>query len=108
MFNKNVYGFYSGGYIFDRLDRSALYAIRKRPELKDKQLYTKCADIQFKKQLCDLEDTKVFTSRIDNVGEDEYEIQNVLRKGKMVIAVGCFCFKVAQHNYCETDGGNND
>ena len=30
MKEKNDYGFYSGGYIFDRLDHTALRAIRKQ------------------------------------------------------------------------------
>ena len=37
MKEKNDYGFYSGGYIFDRLDRAALRFVRQAyPELKGK------------------------------------------------------------------------
>lgn len=108
MKNKNDYGFYSGGYIFDRLDRIALKVARREPLLKNAQLYTQSADIQFKKQLCDLCGTHTRLLGVEWVGNDEYEVQISLWQGTIEIAVAYFNFKVAKHNYCEIKGEKND
>lgn len=104
MQNKNDYGFYSGGYIFDRLDRAALKVARREALLKDKQLYTQSADIQYKKQLCNLNGVHTRLLGVEWVGNDEYEVQIALWQGTTEIAVAYFNFKVATHNYCETKG----
>lgn len=101
MQNKNDYGFYSGGYIFDRLDRAALKVARREPLLKNAQLYTQTADIQFKKQLCNLSGVHTRLLSICWVGNDEYEVQISLWQGTTEIAVAYFNFKIAKHNHCE-------
>ena len=106
MKNKNDYGFYSGGYIFDRLDRAALNYLRKKwPDLQDKQVYTARSLVWFEHQLCDLNKTKVFLNSWECKDDNTYEINVTLRKVSIAIASGTFTFKVAKHNYCATNKG---
>ena len=55
MVETNDYGMYSGGYIFDQMDRAALMYIRHMSGLPDNAvLVTKRANnVEFKRQLCD-------------------------------------------------------
>ncbi len=55
MEEKNQYNMYSGGYIFDRMDRAALDYIRFSSGLpEDTVLVTMAVDnLRFKRQLCD-------------------------------------------------------
>lgn len=55
MKEKNDYGMYSGGYLFDMMDRAALFYIRHQANLSDKAvLVTKRVDnVEFKRQVCD-------------------------------------------------------
>lgn len=55
MKEKNDYGMYSGGYLFDMMDRAALFYIRHQANLSDKAvLVTKRVDnVEFMRQVCD-------------------------------------------------------
>ena len=55
MIETNDYGMYSGGYLFDLMDRAALFYIRQMSGLsEDTVLVTKRAhDVEFKRQVCD-------------------------------------------------------
>ena len=55
MIETNDYGMYSGGYIFDQMDRAALFYIRNLSGLPDDAvLVTKRVDeLEFKRQVCD-------------------------------------------------------
>lgn len=53
MEQKNKYGFLSGGFIFDKLDRWALdYINTQYPYTQEENWFTARAEIQFRKQLC--------------------------------------------------------
>ena len=104
MKNKNDYGFYSGGYIFDRLDRTALRVARRESKLKHAQLYTETSFIRYHKQLCDLNLLHTVINKADWVRAYEYEVQIELWQHAIKIASACFNFHVAAHNYCETKG----
>ena len=51
----NDYGMYSGGYIFDQMDRSALSYVKMKAELPDNAvIVTQAVDgLRYKRQLCD-------------------------------------------------------
>ena len=107
MKEKNDYGFYSGGYIFDRLDRTALKAIRKQYGLSPAtQLYTANATITFMHQLCDIKKSRCFFGDIEVMGDGSYQISVRLHQAQTCIASATFWFKKAKHNYCETQGEN--
>ena len=55
MQETNDYGMYSGGYIFDQMDRAALEYIRINAKLSDNTVVvTQAVDgLRFKRQLCD-------------------------------------------------------
>lgn len=55
MEEKNMYNMYSGGYIFDQMDRAALEYIRINAKLSDNAVVvTQAVDgLRFKRQLCD-------------------------------------------------------
>lgn len=55
MQETNDYGMYSGGYLFDLMDRAALFYIRNLSGLPDDTvLVTKRVDeVEFKRQVCD-------------------------------------------------------
>ena len=111
MKEKNDYGFYSGGYIFDRLDRAALRFVRQAyPELKGKQVYTSWSEIKFHKQLCALNNSKVYLDCCETFvgmsGATVYEVNVYLTVPGHRIASATFWFKEAKHNYCETQGEN--
>lgn len=109
MKNTNDYGFYSGGYIFDRLDRAALrFAKQKWPELKKTQLYTSWSEIKFHKQLCALEGSKVHLDCYETfygMSGETHEVCVYLTVPGHRIASATFWFKVAKHNYCATNKG---
>jgi len=91
MKNRNEYGFYSSGYIYDRLDHSAVLNLCKQfPELKDKQLFTTNAHIVFGKQLSSLDRVRVFTGEVKQVSDNIYYVENTMRKHSTLIANGFF------------------
>lgn len=95
MKNRNEYGFYSSGYIFDRLNRSAVLNLCKQfPELKNKQLFTADSKIDFANKLSSLDRVRIFTSDVDCVGDNIYRIENSMRKHSTLIANGFFTITV--------------
>lgn len=91
MKNRNEYGFYSSGYIYDRLNHSAVLNLCKQfPELKDKQLFTSESTIDFAKPLSSLDRVRIFTGDVDCVGNNIYRIENAMRKHSTLIARGWF------------------
>jgi len=55
MIETNDYGMYSGGYIFDQMDRAALFYIKQQAGLSENDvIVTMSVDgLRFKRQLCD-------------------------------------------------------
>lgn len=55
MQETNDYGMYSGGYIFDQMDRAALFYVKQEGKLPDNAvIVTQAVDgVRFKRQLCD-------------------------------------------------------
>ena len=101
MKNTNKYGFISGGYIFDLLDRTALQAINEKyPETANQQVYTASADIRYFKQLCNTDNIDFFI--FDCCYRDNgYGVFLELHQNDTIIATADFDFAVAKHNYCE-------
>lgn len=101
----NKYGFYSGGYIFDVLDRVALAAINKKyPNTKKQQIYTAHADVFFTKQLCTTEfttDAYSINTWIDIDGVRKYRATVVLIANDVQIATAHIIFALAKKNYCK-------
>lgn len=103
MKTKNKYGFYSGGYIFDLLDRTALKAVNQKFNNENKYIFTEKAEIDYRKQLCDLRGVSVIVDACDfNHKTREYIVCVKLRQIATDIAYGTFYFKQAYKNYCET------
>lgn len=103
MKKTNKYGFISGGYIFDLLDRAALEYINFcYPETEKQQIYTQWCEINFNKQLCQPNGIKVKTDKIEQriIGE-LWVVDNSLWQGNTVIAHAEWWFKKTKHNYCE-------
>lgn len=55
MEEKNMYNMYSGGYIFDQMDKAALFYIKAEAGLpEDSVIVTQLVDnLRFRRQLCD-------------------------------------------------------
>lgn len=108
----NKYGFYSGGYIFDVLDRVALATINKKyPNTKKQQIYTTHADVFFTKQLCTSEfEVKVMSTNswVDSDGKHVYRVMLELVAGDAHIANGLIMFALAKRNYCKVKKGVED
>lgn len=100
MKNKNKYGFYSGGFITDKLDRIALDAINKAYPMTSSQLwFTSTAKIDFKKQLCNLKDIS-YECGIWPAGCGSIYVLVELYQSDTIIAVGNFAFVKTNKNYC--------
>ena len=101
----NKYGFYSGGYIFDVLDRVALATINKKyPNTKKQQIYTAHADVFFTKQLCTSEftiDAYSANTWVDMDGVRKYRVTVVLIADGVQIATAYITFALAKRNYCK-------
>lgn len=105
MKETNDYGMYSGGYIFDQMDRAALFYIKQMAGLsEDDVLVTSGADgVRFKRQLCDKYNVTVRCSNFHKI-----ELFSVLytcdtevidNQGK-IVAEANFTFTMAT-NHCE-------
>ena len=109
MKTTNKYGFVSGGWIFDYMDRKALYAMNCAvKETRDKNFYTASAKIKFLNQLCD---TKDITLNIGVFIKDRRRILVVVSMWKVrgeIIAKAEFLFVEAKQNKCEIKGNKND
>lgn len=101
MKNTNKYGFYSGAYIFDRIDRYALRMLNNAyPETKNELWFTSYCDVKFLKQLCDTDATFLRTTTFQKYGEDA-TVGVELIQGKTTIANGYVCFQKAKGDYCK-------
>lgn len=106
MKNTNKYGFISGGYIADILDRAALIAVNVRFNNADKLIFTKQAEIDYRKQLCNLRGIKVVVDFVKYDRQRRMYVCGVkLRQIDTDIAYGTFYFKQAFKNFCEIKGG---
>lgn len=105
MKETNDYGMYSGGYIFDQMDRAALFYIKQMAGLsEDDVLVTSGADgVRFKRQLCDKYNVTVHCNNFHKI-----ELFSVLytcdtevidNQGK-IVAEASFTFTLAT-NHCE-------
>lgn len=103
MKKNNKYGFVSGGYLFDIMDR---YALEKLIDTKGTGFYfTASANISYQKQCCDHNDLCLQYTHIaeDPVHPDNYSV-NVIAyspKTKIQYASALFLFTRKNHNYCE-------
>lgn len=101
MKNKNKYGFYSGGYIFDRIDRYALRMLNNSyPETKDELWFTEACEVNFLKQMCDNDSTYLRTTTFQKFN-DSATIGVELVQGKTTLAIGYVVFKRAKGDYCK-------
>ena len=107
MKETNDYGMYSGGYIFDQMDRAALSFVRLKGEIPDDEvIVTMCVDnLRFKRQLCDKYNVTVHCDKFYKI-----ELFSVLytcyaevinNKGE-VVASADFTFTNAT-NHCTVD-----
>ena len=107
MEEKNDYGMYSGGYIFDQMDRAALAYVGVEGGVFGKTIVTQAVDnLRFRRQLCDKYNvtvrcfdyckTELFTVLYHCKAE-------VLDKKGMVVAEARFTFTEAT-NHCEIIG----
>lgn len=101
MKNTNKYGFYSGGYVFDRVDRYALRVLNNAyPETKDELWFTEHADIHFYKQLCCSDATLLRTIKFEKES-DSATVGVELIQGKTLIARSYVWFSKAKNNFCK-------
>ncbi|MBO4726086.1 MAG: hypothetical protein J5598_00605 [Clostridia bacterium] len=102
----NKYGFISGGYIADMLDRQALLHINNiYPDTREKQLYTKTADIEYIHQLCNLKNIYFNIKSECSYRKDgrlEAETHIILYQNEEIMAEADFAFVEAKVNQCKT------
>lgn len=112
MKEMNDYGMYSGGFLFDLMDRAALFYIREFSGLPDDTvLVTKRVhELEFKRQVCDKYNVTV---RCDHYHELKlYSVlyqcyAEVLDNKGNVCASATFTFTEAT-NHCELNGVANE
>ena len=101
MKNTNKYGFYSGGYIFDRIDRYALHTLNNAyPETKDELWFTSHCSINYKKQLCHTDSTYMRTTMFQKLS-DRALVGIEFIQGRTIIALGYVEFAKTKDNYCK-------
>lgn len=105
MQEKNMYNMYSGGYIFDQMDRAALFYIKQEAGLPDDAVIVTqlVNNLRFRRQLCnkysinvhcfDYCKTELFTILYHCKAE-------ILDNKGMIIAEASFTFTKAT-NHCE-------
>lgn len=98
----NKYGFVSGGYIFDLLDRGALEHLNhKIPDTKNELWFTSRAEISYYRQICDIKDI-TFDYLFTGCNSTTAIIKATIIQNGEEAVVAEFYFKKANHNYCET------
>ena len=110
MKTTNKYGFVSGGWIFDYMDRAALNCLNvSYPETRNQNFYTAKASVNFLSQVCDTKDISA-DIRIIPHGKwgKSYSVITYLRQGNIRRAEGVFLFVKAKENKCETKGKQNE
>lgn len=100
MKETNDYGMYSGGYIFDQMDRAALDYVRKESGL-NTTIVTKHAQIDFLRQLCD-DNYRVECLEYQQVFKSFYCQAWVRDKDGFPVAHALFQF-VEATNHCELE-----
>lgn len=97
----NKYGFVSGGYIADIMDRLALRKINERfPETQNQQIYTSKAKISYYKQLCNTDGMAADLGCAD-ISRDTYIVAcDLYDHNGVMVASGEFEFVKATHNFC--------
>ena len=112
MIEKNDYGMYSGGYIFDQMDRAALMYVKHEANLTDSDvIVTQAVDsLRFNRQLCDKYNVNVHC--FDYCKTELFTVlyhckAEILDNKGMVVAKANFTFTEAT-NHCETKENNND
>lgn len=112
MKEKNDYGMYSGGYLFDMMDRAALFYIRHQANLSDKEvLVTKRADnVVFMRQVCDKYNvtarcSRYYETRLYSTIYTCYT--EVLDNKGNICACATFSFTLAT-NHCEIKEGKDE
>ena len=101
----NKYGFVSGGYIFDYLDRTALdYLNLEYPKTKTENWFTESADVKFYKQWCDEEYDTFLGSTMEYYKQDKgiakINVKLFLHNARLIIAEATFVFKRANNDFC--------
>lgn len=107
MKETNDYGMYSGGYIFDQMDRAALMYIKHEAALsEDTVIVTQAVDnVRFKRQLCDKYNVTVhcFDFHIIELFSKLYTCKaEVIDNTGSVVAEASFIFTEAT-NHCVLD-----
>jgi acyl-coenzyme A thioesterase PaaI-like protein len=108
MEEKNDYGMYSGGYIFDQMDRAALFYVKTEGNLPDNAvIVTQAVDgLRFKRQLCDKYNVTVhcFDFHVIELFSKLYTCKaEVLDNKGELVAEADFTFTEAT-NHCEIVG----
>lgn len=114
MQETNDYGMYSGGYIFDMMDRAALFYVRANSGLPDDTVLVTMAvdNLRFKRQLCDKYNVTVHCvkyNKIELFSKLYTCYAEVLDNKGKIIASADFTFTEAT-NHCKVEekGENNE
>lgn len=98
-YNDN--GCVSGGFIFDQMDRYA-HDVIKRYIGNDVFVFTKKAEVDFTKQICDWTRVAVNSYEIDIIDDNEFRVSVWIEDDlENVYAGGEFIFVVKDHAYCK-------
>lgn len=109
MKETNKYGFVSGGWLYDQMDRKALFTLnRVFPVTKKQQIYTSHAKVEYFKQVCNSKDLMIIVPFVDDKEPNEYFVPVDVYYGTTLAAHALFTFKKAEHNYCETKEQKSD
>jgi len=101
MIETNKYGFVSGGWLYDQMDRKALFTLnRVFPVTKDQQIYTSHAKVEYFKQVCDDKDLLMVVPFVDDQAPNEYIVPVDVYYGTTLAAHALFTFKKAKRNFC--------
>lgn len=99
----NKYGFVSGGWLYDLMDRKALTTLnRVFPLTKDQQIYTAQANVEYFKQVCDDKNLMMIVPFVNDETPNTYYVPVDVYYGTTFAAHATFIFKKANQNYCET------
>ena len=108
MQEKNDYGMYSGGYIFDQMDRCALSYIRDKSGLSEETVLVTAAvdNLRFKRQLCDKYNITIHCDKYEKteLGNTFYYcyVEVLGNKGE-IVAYAYFTFTEATNHCIITD-----
>lgn len=108
MQETNDYGMYSGGYIFDQMDRAALFYVKQEGGLSDNAvIVTQAVDgLRYRRQLCDKYNVTVrcFDFHVIELFSKLYTCKaEVIDNKGFIVAEADFTF-VEATNHCEIVG----